>query len=176
MWKWFHRGTVGLLLLLSLLAITSWLEILSPTREALLPNAYSDKNYVPIPKYLVTLGLDGELWLTAKEVAYRWTSTDSKVALGDWTTLEFLGITIQQSHILASGPTRVDEIKKITIGSRFSLIAILTAIYPAIFFIRSYRRRLRCQVLQPCTQCGYDLQGNESGVCPECNNTAKVMA
>jgi len=48
-------------------------------------------------------------------------------------------------------------------------IALGLSIYPAIFFIRRYRRRrLNRQVLQPCGQCGYDLQGNESGTCPEC--------
>jgi len=59
----------------------------------------------------------------------------------------------------------------------FWIIAILTAIYPAIFFIRSYRRRHAYrQVLQPCGQFGYDLQGNESGVCPECGEAVEVVA
>lgn len=51
---------------------------------------------------------------------------------------------------------------------------VFSAIYPAIFFIRSYRhRRLRRQALKPCTKCGYDLQGNESGVCPECGKAVE---
>ncbi len=55
--------------------------------------------------------------------------------------------------------------------------AILSGIYPAIFFIRNYRRRRVCRdALKPCDKCGYDLRGNESGVCPECGEAVEAIA
>ena len=46
---------------------------------------------------------------------------------------------------------------------------ILVASYPALVFIRSigWRRRYRKKHGR-CVQCGYNLEGNVSGVCPEC--------
>jgi len=61
------------------------------------------------------------------------------------------------------------------VAIEYWFIAICSAIYPIVFFIRSYRRRrVRREVLQPCTQCGYDLQGNQSGVCPECGRAREA--
>ena len=49
------------------------------------------------------------------------------------------------------------------------LLVILFAAYPMFALIRSpHRRRKRRRKLGLCTACGYDLTGNESGVCPEC--------
>ena len=50
----------------------------------------------------------------------------------------------------------------------WSAIAFFAA-YPTIAFIRRpHRRRKRRRTLGLCIECGYDLTGNESGVCPEC--------
>ncbi len=58
------------------------------------------------------------------------------------------------------------------IGARFVWgVAILLAIYPTLAFIRGplrHRRRRRLRKHGLCLGCGYDLTGNESGVCPEC--------
>ncbi|MCH7814156.1 MAG: hypothetical protein IID40_09070 [Planctomycetes bacterium] len=47
----------------------------------------------------------------------------------------------------------------------------LLSVYPAIAFARFVRgpiRRWRRRRKGLCAECGYDLTGNESGVCPEC--------
>ena len=45
---------------------------------------------------------------------------------------------------------------------------VLLAAYPTIAFIRGPLRRWRRRRRGLCLKCGYDLRGNESGVCPEC--------
>ncbi|UCE59596.1 MAG: hypothetical protein JSU63_19400 [Phycisphaerales bacterium] len=47
-------------------------------------------------------------------------------------------------------------------------VALLTGIYPTIACIRGPLRRWRRRRKGLCLNCGYDLTGNESGVCPEC--------
>ena len=45
---------------------------------------------------------------------------------------------------------------------------LLFGIYPAIAFIRGPLRRHRRRKKGLCLKCGYNLTGNESGICPEC--------
>lgn len=49
--------------------------------------------------------------------------------------------------------------------------AILFAAYPTIALIRGPLRRRRWRRKGLCVKCGYDLTGNESGVCPECGES-----
>ncbi len=49
-------------------------------------------------------------------------------------------------------------------------IAVLFGLYPAIAFIRGPMRRWRRCRKGHCSHCGYDLTGNVSGVCSECNS------
>ncbi len=49
-----------------------------------------------------------------------------------------------------------------------SAMCILFAAYPTIAFIRGPLRRYRRRKRGLCETCGYDLRGNESGVCSEC--------
>ena len=60
------------------------------------------------------------------------------------------------------------------IGIPLWRVAILLAAYPAIALIRGPLRRWRRKKRGQCLKCGYDLTGNESGVCPECG-TRKVQ-
>ena len=53
------------------------------------------------------------------------------------------------------------------LGPSLVLVAVL-AIYPTIAFIRGPLRRHRRRKRGLCVQCGYNLAGNVSGVCPEC--------
>ena len=48
------------------------------------------------------------------------------------------------------------------------VFACLFALYPTIAFIRGPLRRHRRQRKGQCLQCGYSLEGNVTGVCPEC--------
>ena len=45
---------------------------------------------------------------------------------------------------------------------------VLFAAYPTIAFIRGPLRRWRRRRKGLCIRCGYNLEGNVSGVCPEC--------
>lgn len=47
----------------------------------------------------------------------------------------------------------------------------LFAPYPILAFIRGPLRRWRRRRIGHCVKCGYDLQGNESGICPECGTS-----
>ena len=52
------------------------------------------------------------------------------------------------------------------------LLFILFAAYPTRAFIRGRLRRRRRRKKGLCIQCGYNLTGNVSGVCPECGTPA----
>ena len=45
---------------------------------------------------------------------------------------------------------------------------LIFSIYPIAAFIRGPYRRYRRKNKGLCLKCGYDLQGNVSGICPEC--------
>lgn len=48
------------------------------------------------------------------------------------------------------------------------------AAYPTFAFVRGPLRRWRRRRKDSCVRCGYDLQGNESGVCPECGTEVRT--
>ncbi|MCH8148524.1 MAG: hypothetical protein IH987_11105 [Planctomycetes bacterium] len=50
------------------------------------------------------------------------------------------------------------------------LLMIAFAVYPTIAFIRGPVRRWRRHRKGLCIRCGYNLEGNVSGVCPECGS------
>ena len=54
------------------------------------------------------------------------------------------------------------------------ILAGLLGTYPGIVFIRRPFRRARRLRNGWCLACGYDLQGNVSGVCPECGSPSKT--
>ena len=49
------------------------------------------------------------------------------------------------------------------------------AAFPTIAFVRAPSRRYRRRKRGLCIGCGYNLTGNESGVCPECGTQCSVM-
>ena len=55
-----------------------------------------------------------------------------------------------------------------SVNAPFWFLALILAAYPAIAFIRGPFRRWRRRRRGLCLRCGYDLEGNVSGVCPEC--------
>ena len=55
------------------------------------------------------------------------------------------------------------------------LLVCLFGIYPTVAFIRGpLRRRLRLK-RGLCLNCGYNLTGNTSGICPECGTACKPL-
>lgn len=50
---------------------------------------------------------------------------------------------------------------------------VIFGLYPAIAFIRGPLRRYRRRRRGLCIRCGYDLEGNVSGACPECGRTMR---
>jgi len=56
------------------------------------------------------------------------------------------------------------------------ILAGLLGTYPGVVFIRRPFRRARRLRNGWCLGCGYDLQGNISGVCPECGTSAETKA
>lgn len=62
------------------------------------------------------------------------------------------------------------------IGVPASVVITILAIYPSLSLaVWWYRRRKKQPDPNGCKSCGYDLTGNESGVCPECGNGIKNM-
>ena len=61
-------------------------------------------------------------------------------------------------------------------GFSVPLIVYMLALgtYPALAFVRGPLRRRRRRRAGLCIHCGYDIHGNESGVCPECGGGCSV--
>ena len=59
-------------------------------------------------------------------------------------------------------------------GLPYGLSAIFILVMCAIGFQIEYRieKRRERRKGKPCVQCGYDLRGNTSGICPECGGLA----
>ena len=57
-------------------------------------------------------------------------------------------------------------VREITVPLAALLIGF--AIYPTVAFIRGPLRRRRRRKRGECEECGYNLTGNVSGICPEC--------
>ncbi len=75
----------------------------------------------------------------------------------------FLGMTygVRRS---GSGPF----FRYCTVNISLLIPVLLTGAYPIFVFIRGPLRRYRRRRRGLCLTCGYDLEGNLSGVCPEC--------
>jgi len=167
MWKWLHRGLVGVLVLVSTGAMVSELNIWNPVLDPMNEHSWIQYNLLQRCK----LGCERRLvlYVTPDHVTGYFALgniVDEAMPLND------LGFPGGELRFYRSA-------KGLYLDYYFQywLLSSLFAIYPAIFFIRSYRRRrVNRQAVQPCGQCGYDLQGNESGVCPECGEAVEAVA
>ena len=79
----------------------------------------------------------------------------------------FGGCWFRRDHMYRE-PTKVYSSTLYAVGCPSWLPVVVFAIYPTIAFIRGPLRRHRRRRKGLCKKCGYDLTGNESGVCPEC--------
>ncbi len=72
------------------------------------------------------------------------------------------------------GYTTVDQLDT-SMHAPFWMLTMLFAAYPAFELVVGARRRRRERRRHDgqCVGCGYDLTGNESGVCPECGTEIK---
>ena len=61
------------------------------------------------------------------------------------------------------------------IGGPLWVLVALLATYPAIAVIRGPVRRFRRRRAGLCVECGYNLTGNVSSVCPECGTEIERM-
>jgi len=173
MWKWLHRGVVGVLVTACIaLTVAHYTPNLKLNWNV--PKYYRPKKLYPIGFHIRN---DSIVCYVSKRTNYLWTlcilSRDTR---NDHYRFKLFTFICHDSgvgeNLLTARKYHVRELR-----FKYWQAAILTAIYPALFFIRSYRRRrVRRQALQPCSQCGYDLQGNESGVCPECGEAVEVAA
>ena len=55
----------------------------------------------------------------------------------------------------------------------FCLTTVVLLAYPIFALIRGPLRRHRRRKKGLCVACGYNLAGNESGVCPECGEAVE---
>ncbi len=76
-----------------------------------------------------------------------------------------------------SPPVAMQNVRFTRIDVTMWLVIPLAAIYPIIAFIRApYRRRALRRRKGLCVNCGYDLTGNVSGICPECGEKLIVTS
>ena len=52
-------------------------------------------------------------------------------------------------------------------------LLLLSAVLPSIWLIKWWKKR-RLAMVGCCPACGYDLTGNETGVCPECGASTAI--
>ncbi len=163
MWNWLHRGAVCCLLLTAGIFVVNFGLGYELGWDAIY--TYSEQEHFTFGQCDIILKRDGleVVW----EENFRAYKKDliffDKSLLG-------VGVRYYEDHVTCGSAGS----GSLNVSLSSWTIAILTAIYPAIFFIRNDRRRqLKSQALEPCGQCGYDLYGNESGVCPECGRAGE---
>lgn len=66
-------------------------------------------------------------------------------------------------------PLRLPEDSTVFVGTG---LAMLAGWIVAFFIERRRRRKRQGRAKRPCINCGYELLGNISGVCPECGEVA----
>jgi len=71
-------------------------------------------------------------------------------------------------EIFAIGPNRARSV-----SAPFWFMVILFAAYPVSSFVRGPVKRWYRRRNSACLECGYNLTGNVSGVCPECGTASK---
>ena len=170
MWKWLHRVMIGLLVLSSVALIS--LHLILPASPLLYFSVMPNQGWGKVRG--IDVIRDGSTIIVAsgKVVVVHQLPGDGYMRTKDWG-----GIVWGSGESMSRRYASREHYAVSFVQFEVFHIAILAAIYPAILFIRSYRRRrVRRQALQPCNQCGYDLQGNKSGVCPECGEAVEVTA
>jgi len=172
MWKWLHLGVVVFLLLATSALVISrlgWNPALQYLGDEVGPKSVLRARYLTDGIF----GFTGWLDLNLGSIDWLGFRDESQPIFQDSFEIDIPGFHL--SHKRTRNTNLPFDVIKLEID--YLVFAIFTAIYPAIFFIRTYRRRrVHRQALQPCGQCGYDLQGNESGVCPECGEAVEVTA
>lgn len=94
-------------------------------------------------------------------------TTAEKIRETGMSSYQFLSETIRPT----SGPGN-PSLYHGFIRTRTWTVFTIFAAYPAIASFRGPLRRWRRRRKGLCLKCGYDLTGNESGVCPECGSPA----
>jgi|GEM_PF-2930771 len=174
MLKRLHRYFVVLLLMLSVASMYKYCttpavtRLLSPPISVILPFYYGQP-LRPVGWYhkedyfgfYISYTPDKNIWLALGHL------------MNEWQDYKLCTI-VTQEFTTGSNPFLPELIRTRRIQFFYWQAAILTAIYPTLYVIGFAlgigRRKLR-QSVQGCVQCGYDLQGNQSGVCPECGKT-----
>jgi len=158
MGKWLHLGVLSALLLAAALLVANFFIGHESQWEAIY--TYRERAHSTFGQYDIHLKRDGiEVAREEDFHAYK-----TGLILVDKF---LLGVKLRyiEDHITCGG----SGASSLRIFVSSWTLAALILCYPVIFFIRSYRRRrVNRYVLRPCDRCGYDLQGNESGTCPEC--------
>ena len=94
-------------------------------------------------------------------------------ALGHWKTqvcfvMVCLGVPASSMAWIVLG----NDVLTFCVGLPFAMLLGAAA---AHVFIRVTRAYVLIERGRYCTTCGYDLTGNESGVCPECGNEVQAQ-
>jgi len=160
MWKWLHVGVVSALLLPSALLVANFFIGREFKWDAIY--TYREREHFRFGQYDLSLKRDGIEFV--RDENFRSHTGELFMVERSLLGVEFWNY---EDHITCGG-SGASSLRIIV--SSWTLI-FFTACYPIIFLILSYRRRVNRDALQPCFRCGYDLQGNASGTCPECGTS-----
>jgi hypothetical protein len=118
------------------------------------------------------------------EAEYHWHMPADSVAWRDREYVSFLGLSVARRggpggkrKISIHGFVHVPpeyRIRGMAVAVPSWMPAVILAPYPILAFVRGPARRWRRRRRGLCVRCGYDLEGNVSGVCPECGTTIEV--
>jgi len=124
--------------------------------------------------------------------SFQWSYSRSNVGR---TTVDLVDGGFYVTHINANNPSNLEHQTKIEslLPRRYDLrtsagppapcirfgcpgvfIFFLLGLYPGIAFLRGPARRWHRRRRGLCEQCGYNLAGNTTGVCPECGSKMEL--
>ena len=111
-------------------------------------------------------------WLNSGEIRYLPPAHAMTKSYRNWWVLEFGTVCLSGAklgrELEALGLPTTWIRRERFLWTRLWFPFILFATYPTIAFIRGPMRRRRRRKRGQCLGCGYSLEGNVTGVCPEC--------
>jgi len=162
MWKLFHRLVIGVLVASSFALLS--VQLILPANPNLYFSVMPNQGWGKVRGYDVIRDGSTIIFASGEVLVVHQLPGDGYIRPKNWRGIAWGSAERMSRRIFTNKCYRVSFVQFEAIHA-----AILSAIYPTIFFIRNFRRRrLHRDALRPCGQCGYDLQGNESGTCPEC--------
>ncbi len=125
-----------------------------------------------------TLSADANTWNSCRQWHFQPNVKTNRIRFPGFLYMDSRGRELHKGSRPGYPPTFACKRAQGYVRVAFWITSLLFAAYPTLAFICGPLRRWRRWRRRPtgsCVKCGYDLTGNESGVCPECGTEVEAL-